>query len=134
MISMLIAVVLRSVVDGLRRLALRLGDRRGGPVNWEAVEEQESDLRPASPARSALGASLGWASNAAGAARRAQRRRASPPPEVDRVGVLVGHATVLFGAGVLAVTRRCLAHIDDLEDQLAELTDEATALTLSNDS
>jgi hypothetical protein len=27
-----------------------------------------------------------------------------------------------------------LAHIDDPEDQLAELTDQATALTLSNDS
>jgi hypothetical protein len=34
----------------------------------------------------------------------------------------------------LATTRPYLTHIDDPEDQLAELTDEATALTLSNDS
>jgi MFS transporter, ACDE family, multidrug resistance protein len=46
----------------------------------------------------------------------------------------MGAAMVLFGAGVLAATRGYLAHIDDPEDQLAELTDEATALTLSNDS
>jgi ACDE family multidrug resistance protein len=43
-------------------------------------------------------------------------------------------AMVLFGAGVLAATCRYLAHIDDPEDQLAELTDEATAVTLSNES
>jgi predicted MFS family arabinose efflux permease len=46
----------------------------------------------------------------------------------------MGAATVLLGAGVLAVTRRYLAHIDDPEDQLAELIDEATAVTLSNES
>jgi MFS transporter, ACDE family, multidrug resistance protein len=43
-------------------------------------------------------------------------------------------ATVLLGAGVLAATRGYLAHIDDPEDQLAELADEATGVTLSNDS
>jgi MFS transporter, ACDE family, multidrug resistance protein len=46
----------------------------------------------------------------------------------------MGAATVLLGAGVLAATGRHLAHIDDPEDELAELTDEATAVTLSNDS
>jgi len=46
----------------------------------------------------------------------------------------MGTATVLLGAGVLAATRRYLTHIDDPEDQLAELTDEATAVTLSNES
>jgi MFS transporter, ACDE family, multidrug resistance protein len=46
----------------------------------------------------------------------------------------MGAATVLLGAGVLAATRRYLAHLDDPEDELAELTDEATAVTLSNDS
>jgi ACDE family multidrug resistance protein len=46
----------------------------------------------------------------------------------------MGTATVLLGAGVLAATRRYLAHIDDPEDQLAELIDEATAVTLSNES
>jgi MFS transporter, ACDE family, multidrug resistance protein len=43
-------------------------------------------------------------------------------------------ATVLLGAGVLAATRRYLTHIDDPEDQLAELIDEATTATLSKDS
>jgi MFS transporter, ACDE family, multidrug resistance protein len=46
----------------------------------------------------------------------------------------MGTATVLLGAGVLAATRRYLTHIDDSEDELAELIDEATAVTLSNDS
>jgi MFS transporter, ACDE family, multidrug resistance protein len=46
----------------------------------------------------------------------------------------MGAATVLLGAGVLAATGRYLAHIDDPEDELAELTDEATAVTLSDDS
>jgi MFS transporter, ACDE family, multidrug resistance protein len=41
---------------------------------------------------------------------------------------------VLLGAGVLAATRGYLAHIDDPEDELAELIDEATAVTLSSDS
>jgi hypothetical protein len=34
----------------------------------------------------------------------------------------------------LAATRGYLAHIDDPEDELAELIDEATAVTLSSDS
>jgi MFS transporter, ACDE family, multidrug resistance protein len=46
----------------------------------------------------------------------------------------MGAATVLLGAGVLAATRPYLAHIDDPEDQLAELIDEATAVTFSNES
>lgn len=46
----------------------------------------------------------------------------------------MGAAAVLLGAGVLATTRPYLAHIDNPEDELAELTDEATALTLSNES
>jgi MFS transporter, ACDE family, multidrug resistance protein len=46
----------------------------------------------------------------------------------------MGAAIVLLGAAVLAVTRRYLRHIDDPEDQLAELIDKATAVTLSNDS
>jgi MFS transporter, ACDE family, multidrug resistance protein len=46
----------------------------------------------------------------------------------------MGTATVLLGAGVLAATRPYLAHIDDPEDQLAELIDEATAVTLNNES
>jgi len=46
----------------------------------------------------------------------------------------MGAATVLLGAGVLAATGRYLAHIDDPEDELAEMTDEATAVTLSDDS
>jgi MFS transporter, ACDE family, multidrug resistance protein len=46
----------------------------------------------------------------------------------------MGTATVLLGAAVLAATGRYLTHIDDPEDQLAELIDEATAVTLSNES
>jgi MFS transporter, ACDE family, multidrug resistance protein len=43
----------------------------------------------------------------------------------------MGTATVLLGAGVLAATRRYLAHIDDPENELAELTDEARQLATS---
>ncbi len=46
----------------------------------------------------------------------------------------MGTATVLLGAGVLAATGRYLTHIDDPEDQLAELTEQATAVTFGNDS
>jgi ACDE family multidrug resistance protein len=46
----------------------------------------------------------------------------------------VGAAAVLLGAGVLVATRRYLTHIDDAEDELDELTDEATALTVGSDS
>jgi hypothetical protein len=35
---------------------------------------------------------------------------------------------------VLAATGRYLTHIDDPEDQLAEVIDEASAVTLSNES
>lgn len=49
----------------------------------------------------------------------------------------VGAAAVLLGAGVLFVTRTYLRHIDEeiqAEDELDELTDEATAVTVGNDS
>jgi MFS family permease len=46
----------------------------------------------------------------------------------------VGAAAVLLGAGVLVATRRYLTHIDDAEDELDELTDEATAVTVGSDS
>jgi len=46
----------------------------------------------------------------------------------------VGAAAVLLGAGVLVATRRYLTHIDDAEDELDELTDEATAVTIGSDS
>jgi MFS transporter, ACDE family, multidrug resistance protein len=46
----------------------------------------------------------------------------------------MGTGTVLLGAGVLAATGRYLTHIDDPEDQLAEVIDEASAVTLSNES
>jgi len=46
----------------------------------------------------------------------------------------VGAAAVLLGAGVLVATRRYLTHIDDAEDELDELADEATALTVGSDS
>src|SRR5882757_9631902 len=46
----------------------------------------------------------------------------------------VGAAAVLLGAGVLVATRRYLTHIDDAEDELDELTDEATAVTIGCDS
>jgi MFS family permease len=46
----------------------------------------------------------------------------------------MGAATVLLGAGVLAATGRYLAHIDHPKEELAELTDDAAAVTVSNDS
>lgn len=49
----------------------------------------------------------------------------------------VGAAAVLAGAGVLALTRPHLVHIDDeepAESELDELTDEAAAVTVGNDS
>ncbi|WP_029109609.1 MFS transporter [Mycobacterium sp. URHD0025] len=49
----------------------------------------------------------------------------------------VGAAAVLAGAGVLALTRPHLVHIDDeepAESDLDELTDEAAAVTVGNDS
>jgi MFS family permease len=45
----------------------------------------------------------------------------------------VGASAVLLGAGVLLVTRPYLAHIDDAESEIDELTDEATALTVGSD-
>ncbi|WP_026356538.1 MFS transporter [Mycobacterium sp. 141] len=49
----------------------------------------------------------------------------------------VGAAAVLAGAAVLFATRSYLRHLDDehaIEDELDELTDEATAVTVGNDS
>lgn len=49
----------------------------------------------------------------------------------------VGAAAVLAGAGVLALTRPHLVHIDEeepAESELDELTDEAAAVTVGNDS
>ncbi|MCU1701140.1 MAG: transporter [Mycobacterium sp.] len=46
----------------------------------------------------------------------------------------VGAAAVLLGAGVLVATRPYLTHIDDAEDELDDLTDEATAVTIGSDS
>jgi ACDE family multidrug resistance protein len=52
----------------------------------------------------------------------------------DHLPFCMAAAAVLLGAGALAATRRYLAHIDEPEDQLAELTDDATAVTLGSDS
>jgi MFS transporter, ACDE family, multidrug resistance protein len=46
----------------------------------------------------------------------------------------VGAAAVLLGVGVLTATRPHLAGIDAPEDELEEATDEATAITIGNDS
>ncbi|MCW2516464.1 MAG: transporter [Mycobacterium sp.] len=46
----------------------------------------------------------------------------------------VGAGAVLLGAGVMVLTRRHLSHIDDDEDDVEELTDEATAVTIGSDS
>jgi MFS family permease len=49
----------------------------------------------------------------------------------------VGAAAVLTGAAVLFATRAHLSHIDEdhaIEDELEELTDEATAVTVGSDS
>ena len=46
----------------------------------------------------------------------------------------VGAGAVLLGAGVMVATRRYLAHIDDPEDGLEELTDEAAAVTVGSDT
>jgi MFS transporter, ACDE family, multidrug resistance protein len=52
----------------------------------------------------------------------------------DHLPFWTAAAAVLLGAGALAATRRYLAHIDEPEDQLAELTDDATAVTLGSDT
>jgi MFS transporter, ACDE family, multidrug resistance protein len=46
----------------------------------------------------------------------------------------VGAAAVLLGVGVLTATRPHLAGIDAPEDELEEAADEATAITIGNDS
>ena len=46
----------------------------------------------------------------------------------------VGAAAVLASAGVLFATRPHLAHIDDDEPALDELTDQARAVTVGSDS
>lgn len=46
----------------------------------------------------------------------------------------VGAAAVLLGAGVLAATRSHLIGIDVEEEELEEITDQATALTVGSDS
>jgi MFS transporter, ACDE family, multidrug resistance protein len=46
----------------------------------------------------------------------------------------VGAVTVLVGAGVLAASRRYLAGVDVEEDELDEITDEATAVTIGSES
>ncbi|OYN78214.1 MFS transporter [Mycolicibacterium sphagni] len=46
----------------------------------------------------------------------------------------VGAGAVLAGAGVLAVTARYLSGIDTPEDELEEITDQATAVTIGSDS
>ncbi|TPG37173.1 MFS transporter [Mycolicibacterium hodleri] len=46
----------------------------------------------------------------------------------------VGAAAVLLGAGVLLATRPHLTHVDDPEDEIDELTDEATAVAVGSDS
>jgi MFS transporter, ACDE family, multidrug resistance protein len=46
----------------------------------------------------------------------------------------VGAATVLLGAGVLFASRRHLVGIDAEESELAEVTDQATAVTVGSDS
>ncbi|MDT5335039.1 MAG: transporter, family, multidrug resistance protein [Mycobacterium sp.] len=45
----------------------------------------------------------------------------------------VGAAAVLLGAGVLVASKPYLTHIDDAEDEVDELTDQATAVTVGND-
>ncbi|AFM18073.1 arabinose efflux permease family protein [Mycolicibacterium chubuense NBB4] len=45
----------------------------------------------------------------------------------------VGAGAVLLAAGVLAATRKHLAHIDDEESAVDELTDEAEAITVGSD-
>jgi MFS transporter, ACDE family, multidrug resistance protein len=46
----------------------------------------------------------------------------------------VGAVTVLVGAAVLAASRRYLAGVDVEEDELDEITDEATAVTIGSES
>ncbi|MBX7455507.1 MFS transporter [Mycolicibacterium sp. 3033] len=46
----------------------------------------------------------------------------------------VGAGAVLLGAAVLTVTRAHLTHIDDEETELEELTDEAQAVTVGNET
>jgi hypothetical protein len=46
----------------------------------------------------------------------------------------VGAVTVVVGAGVLAASRRHLAGVDVEEDELDEITDEATAVTIGSES
>jgi ACDE family multidrug resistance protein len=46
----------------------------------------------------------------------------------------VGAGAVLLGAGVMVATRPYLSHIDDPEDGLEELTDEAAAISVGSDS
>lgn len=46
----------------------------------------------------------------------------------------VGAVTILVGAGVLAASRRHLTGVDAEEDELHEITDEATVLTISSES
>ncbi|MCG7595926.1 MFS transporter [Mycobacterium sp. PSTR-4-N] len=46
----------------------------------------------------------------------------------------VGAGAVLLAAAVLTASRRHLAHIDDEETELEELTDEARAVTVGNES
>jgi len=46
----------------------------------------------------------------------------------------VGAGAVLLGAGVLALTARYLGAIDTPEDELDEITDQATAVTVGSDS
>jgi MFS transporter, ACDE family, multidrug resistance protein len=46
----------------------------------------------------------------------------------------VSAVTVLVGAGVLAASRRHLTGVDAEEDELHEITDEATVLTISSES
>jgi predicted MFS family arabinose efflux permease len=46
----------------------------------------------------------------------------------------VGAGAVLLGAGVMLLTRPHLRHIDDEEEAVEELTDEATAVTVGSDT
>jgi ACDE family multidrug resistance protein len=46
----------------------------------------------------------------------------------------VGAAAVLLGAGAMVATRPYLTHIDDPENEVEQLTDEATAITIGSDS
>jgi hypothetical protein len=56
----------------------------------------------------------------------------------ERTGVhapfWVGAVTVVVGAGVLAASRRHLAGVDVEEDELDEITDQATAVTIGSES